>query len=354
MTGTAVVFQTKPKRFAWVLRSKSSCSTACPARLGKLPSSLVQQQGQVSPWHPVAQHPAKRCKHGTATRQPLTSWPLQSLLCGVLQVVVQKLTETESSKAEVMRSADGGMDVLLAVLRSQQTTVNEEALLAVGAFTYACGASFQKYLEALMPFILLGLQNYSVRLLTPCCACLRDAGESLHQLAQPCLGGVPPWMLPAPAPAHPALRFWTRPAPLMFPELPALSWSGLGLNHPPGQRGWPCCFSWPACALQLRAALQGGQALTPPPLVQEQQVCLATVGVLGDICRAVEAQVAPYCDNIMTQLLANLKSSAVARGLKPPILSCFGDIALALGSRYEPYLTHVLSVSRPLAALTDP
>ena len=73
-------------------------------------------------------------------------------------------------------------------------------------------------------------------------------------------------------------------------------------------------------------------------------MCLATVGVLGDICRAVEAQVAPYCDSLMTQLLANLKSSAGARGLKPPILSCFGDIALALGSRFEPYLAHVLSV----------
>ena len=80
-------------------------------------------------------------------------------------------------------------------------------------------------------------------------------------------------------------------------------------------------------------------------MLQEQQVCLATVGVLGDICRAVEAQIAPYCDNIMTQLLSNLKSSAVARGLKPPILSCFGDIALSLGGRFEPYLTHVLSVS---------
>ena len=88
---------------------------------------------------------------------------LQSLLCGVMQVLVQKLTETEASTAEVLRTADRGMEVLLAVMRSQQATVNEEALLAVGAYTYASGTAFQKYLEALMPSILLGLQNYQAR-----------------------------------------------------------------------------------------------------------------------------------------------------------------------------------------------
>ena len=75
-------------------------------------------------------------------------------------------------------------------------------------------------------------------------------------------------------------------------------------------------------------------------------MCAATVGVLGDVCRAVEAQVAPFCNEVMQQLLANLKSPAVARSLKPQILSCFGDIALALGPGFEPYLGHVLQVSR--------
>lgn len=107
--------------------------------------------------------PAAACPHhlSPSTCSQASLLP-QSLLCGVLQVVVQKLTETEASKAEVMRRADQGMEVLLAVLRSQQATVNEEALLAVGAYTYACGMSFQKYLEALMPFVLLGLQNFQV------------------------------------------------------------------------------------------------------------------------------------------------------------------------------------------------
>jgi hypothetical protein len=28
------------------------------------------------------------------------------------------------------------------------------------------------------------------------------------------------------------------------------------------------------------------------------QVCLSTVGVLGDVCRNIEGQVLPYCDDV--------------------------------------------------------
>lgn len=78
--------------------------------------------------------------------------------------------------------------------------------------------------------------------------------------------------------------------------------------------------------------------------MQEGQVCSVTVGVLGDICRAVESQVAPYCNAIMQILLENLADQAVSRDLKPQILSAFGDVALALGDQFEPYLIHVTGV----------
>jgi importin subunit beta-1 len=42
---------------------------------------------------------------------------------------------------------------------------------------------------------------------------------------------------------------------------------------------------------------------------QDWQVCQVSVGVLGDICRAIEEAVAPYCDRIMAVLLANLQVS---------------------------------------------
>jgi importin subunit beta-1 len=35
-------------------------------------------------------------------------------------------------------------------------------------------------------------------------------------------------------------------------------------------------------------------------------VCGAAVGLTGDICRALKNKVLPFCDEIMTLLLANL------------------------------------------------
>ncbi len=70
-------------------------------------------------------------------------------------------------------------------------------------------------------------------------------------------------------------------------------------------------------------------------VVQEWQVCQVTVGVLGDVCRAIEEQIAPYTENIMRILLRNLESNDVQRNIKPQILSAFGDMALAIGDRFE-------------------
>ena len=80
-------------------------------------------------------------------------------------------------------------------------------------------------------------------------------------------------------------------------------------------------------------------------VVQEWQVCQVTVGVLGDVCRAIEEQIAPYTENIMRILLRNLECSDVQRNIKPQILSAFGDMALAIGDRFEvclPSCLHML------------
>ena len=36
------------------------------------------------------------------------------------------------------------------------------------------------------------------------------------------------------------------------------------------------------------------------------QVCSAAVGVVGDLCRALNVNMTPYCDDIMARLLNNL------------------------------------------------
>lgn len=70
----------------------------------------------------------------------------------------------------------------------------------------------------------------------------------------------------------------------------------------------------------------------------EWQVCSAAVGTTGDICRALEFQIFPYCDDIICCLLENLQNPALNRQVKPAVLSCFGDIALAIGGNFVKYL----------------
>merc|ERR1711988_356699 len=64
----------------------------------------------------------------------------------------------------------------------------------------------------------------------------------------------------------------------------------------------------------------------------------------GDICRALEVKVLPYCDEMVHLLLRNLQNPALNRNVKPPILSCFGDIALAVGGQFEKYLQVTMSM----------
>eukprot|EP00980_Cylindrotheca_fusiformis_P000364 scaffold91_cov127-Cylindrotheca_fusiformis.AAC.24 len=71
---------------------------------------------------------------------------------------------------------------------------------------------------------------------------------------------------------------------------------------------------------------------------QAFQVCIVAVGTVGDISRNIEAQIQPYCDDIMNALIESLRDSTIHRSVKPPVLSCFGDIAMAIGAAFEPYL----------------
>jgi len=70
----------------------------------------------------------------------------------------------------------------------------------------------------------------------------------------------------------------------------------------------------------------------------EWQVCSAAVGTAGDICRALETKILPYCDEIVQCLLEDLQNPTLNRQVKPSVLSCFGDIALAIGGNFVKYL----------------
>jgi len=66
------------------------------------------------------------------------------------------------------------------------------------------------------------------------------------------------------------------------------------------------------------------------------------VGVVGDLSRALETAFIPYCDDIMSRLLQNLQDPNMERSVKPHIISCLGDISLAVSGYFERYMPFVL------------
>ncbi|ESP02229.1 hypothetical protein LOTGIDRAFT_199879 [Lottia gigantea] len=83
----------------------------------------------------------------------------------------------------------------------------------------------------------------------------------------------------------------------------------------------------------------------------EYQVCLASVGVVGDLSRALGRKILPLCDDLMQTLLSILANDSVHRQVKPQILSVFGDIALAIGPNFKTYLDVVLNTLQQASQL---
>lgn len=83
----------------------------------------------------------------------------------------------------------------------------------------------------------------------------------------------------------------------------------------------------------------------------EYMVCSVAVGVVGDLCRSLETAILPLCDSVVTVLIEILKSSELNRAVKPPVLSCFGDIALAIEGDFERYAPSSLQMILQAAVL---
>lgn len=77
---------------------------------------------------------------------------------------------------------------------------------------------------------------------------------------------------------------------------------------------------------------------------EEHQLCTISVGIVGDICRALGEKATPYCETLIYALFEDLQSPVLNRGVKPHILSCFGDIVMAIGPAFEPYLQTAMAV----------
>ncbi|EEB06851.1 karyopherin Kap95 [Schizosaccharomyces japonicus yFS275] len=87
---------------------------------------------------------------------------------------------------------------------------------------------------------------------------------------------------------------------------------------------------------------------------QEYQLCSVAVGLVGDLARALNEKIAPYCDDFMSRLVQDLQSTVLDRNVKPAILSCFSDIALAIGTGFEKYLETVMLLLQQASAVQVP
>ncbi len=223
--------------------------------------------------------------------------------------MIQKLSESDSAKTGLLEKADSIMQALLGVFQCDTTSVHEEAMLAVGALTYVCGQSFTKYMQSFYPVLELGLKNHRVGLLSSIAKLCRML-FSVHVCV---LSDVASYNL------------------------------AISQNRRLGVSLAGCVFKLGMqdimTVLQLSSDVQKSKKNF---CLQEVDVCIATVGVLGDICRAMDTQVAEFSDNIMQVLLQTLSDPTVDRSIKPQILSSFGDIALAVGDKFVSYLAHVL------------
>jgi importin subunit beta-1 len=79
---------------------------------------------------------------------------------------------------------------------------------------------------------------------------------------------------------------------------------------------------------------------------EDPHLCTTAIGIIGDITRGLGEQSAQFANAFMTVLLENLQSEDLNRNVKIPILTCFGDIALAIGGQFEPYLDTTMGVLR--------
>jgi importin subunit beta-1 len=103
----------------------------------------------------------------------------------------------------------------------------------------------------------------------------------------------------------------------------------------------------------------------------EPGLCSLGVGLVGDITRALNEKVQPFCDTFMNHMLNILVSGPHLRGmemfiwlipvqtssglrdtLKPSVLVTFGDIAQAIGTQFNTYLSVVAQVLQQASTVT--
>lgn len=84
----------------------------------------------------------------------------------------------------------------------------------------------------------------------------------------------------------------------------------------------------------------------------DYHVCSVAVGTVGDLCRALGPKLLEYSDNIIHNLENNVGDPNLHRSVKTVIISCFGDLALAISGSFAKYLPRVMDILKQASDLT--
>jgi importin subunit beta-1 len=76
--------------------------------------------------------------------------------------------------------------------------------------------------------------------------------------------------------------------------------------------------------------------------MKSQNLPVAAASLIGDVTRALGSAFVPFADETMATLLRLLQDSTLPREIKPALISCIGDVALAINDSFERYLQTVL------------
>ncbi|OCF59034.1 importin subunit beta-1 [Kwoniella mangroviensis CBS 10435] len=77
---------------------------------------------------------------------------------------------------------------------------------------------------------------------------------------------------------------------------------------------------------------------------EDWQVAQAAVYVGSDIARAINEALTPYAERLMVALIDLLRSPVVQRQVKPNAITTIGEVALAIGGGFRPYLDTTMTI----------
>jgi len=85
----------------------------------------------------------------------------------------------------------------------------------------------------------------------------------------------------------------------------------------------------------------------------ESNVCRVAANCAGDVARAIEDDLAPVCEELVTLLIANCQNPEADRDINPPCIAAFADIALAIGPKFEPLAARVMTLLASASAVPN-